>query len=213
MNVADLIPASWPSWISSTSNSKPRFCAQRVIHAEQHLRPVLRVGAAGAGVDLADRVALVVLATEQRAQLEAIELLPDLRHPVGDLTLDGVVALFACELEQRLEIRDALRQTVDELDVDAHARLLRRDLARLFLVVPQLGIGGLRVELFQTLARVLDVQVLVRVAHAASRARQALRRSRAWRRGFSARGTSCTSCRSRRNRVRCDRGSSRPGPA
>ena len=64
-------------------------------HAEQHLGPVLRVGTARAGVDLADRVALVVLAAEQRAQLELIELLRSLGDAFGDLTLDGVVALFA----------------------------------------------------------------------------------------------------------------------
>ena len=40
------------------------------VHPQHHLRPVLRVGATGAGVDLGDRVALVVLAGEQAAQLE-----------------------------------------------------------------------------------------------------------------------------------------------
>ena len=43
-------------------------------HAQQHLRPVLRVGAAGTRAHLADRVALVVLAGEQRAELEPVEL-------------------------------------------------------------------------------------------------------------------------------------------
>ncbi len=73
MKVAEVIPASWPSEISSTSTSKPFVCAQRRDHAQHHLGPVLRVGAARAGVNLADRVALVVLAAEQRAQLQLVE--------------------------------------------------------------------------------------------------------------------------------------------
>ena len=207
------MPASWPSWTSSTSKSKPRFCAQRDVHAEQHLGPVLRVGAAGAGVDLADRVALVVLTAEQRAQLEPVELGRDLRDPVRDLTFDRVVALFASELEQRLEVGDALAQVVDELDVGADARLLGRDLARLVLVVPQLGIGGFGVELLEPLrAPRRCAGTRARRARGES-ARQGLRRSRAWCVGFSARGTSCTSCRSRRNTGRCGPASSRPGRA
>ena len=44
-----------------------------LVHAQQHLGPVLRVGAAGAGVHLAHRVELVVLAREERLQLERAE--------------------------------------------------------------------------------------------------------------------------------------------
>ena len=43
------------------------------VHAQHHLGPVLGVGAAGAGVDLGHRVAVVVLPGEQRPQLEDAE--------------------------------------------------------------------------------------------------------------------------------------------
>src|SRR5262249_51409989 len=41
-----------------------------LIHARKHLRPVLRLGAAGAGVDAEDAIALVMRAAEEDAQLE-----------------------------------------------------------------------------------------------------------------------------------------------
>ena len=78
------------------------------VHAQQHLGPVLRVGAARTGVHLADRVTLVVLAREQRAQLELVEIGAQ-RHDTGvDLGLDRIVALLAAELEQRLDLGEAL---------------------------------------------------------------------------------------------------------
>src|SRR5205807_10317756 len=44
------------------------------VHAQEDLRPVLRVGAAGVGLDRDDRVAAVVLAREERVLLQAREL-------------------------------------------------------------------------------------------------------------------------------------------
>ena len=57
-------------------------------HAQQHRGPVLGVGAAGAGVHFADRVAFVVLAAEQRAQLEPVEGGPEVGELAGDLRLE-----------------------------------------------------------------------------------------------------------------------------
>ena len=102
---------------SSTSTSNPRLRPPRV-HAQQHLGPVLRVGTARAGVDLADRVALVVLAAEERAQFEPVELAAQ-RDALVDLGFDRVVALLAPELEQRLQVGEAPFQLVDQLDVVA----------------------------------------------------------------------------------------------
>ena len=65
------------------------------VHAQEHLGPVLRVGAAGAGRDRHNRVAGVVLAVEQRLLLQARELGPDGRDLLGDLGLE-----LGLELEQ-----------------------------------------------------------------------------------------------------------------
>ena len=76
--------AAWRIPIETVSSSQAAILQQLGLeastlgpahqHPQHHLGPVLRVGAAGAGVDLADRVALVVLAAEQRAQLELVEV-------------------------------------------------------------------------------------------------------------------------------------------
>ena len=128
------------------------------VHAQQHLGPVLRVGAAGARVHLADRVALVVLAGEQRPQLELVELADDAVDAGVDLRLDRVVALLAAELVQRLEVGQPLLEAVDELDVVAHASELGRDLARLVRVVPQVGPARLLLELGQPLPRASSIR-------------------------------------------------------
>ena len=73
MNSAEEIPASVPSWhrVHLDGEAPPLGPAQ--IHPQQHLGPVLGVGAALPRLDLADCVALVVFAREQRPQLELVE--------------------------------------------------------------------------------------------------------------------------------------------
>ena len=104
MNVADEIPASVPGlhFVELDVEAAPLGPAHE--HAQQHLGPVGGVGAARARVHFADRVTLVVLAGEQRAQLEAIELGREVGDAGRDLGLHGVVGLFAPELVQRLEV-------------------------------------------------------------------------------------------------------------
>ena len=51
------------------------------VHAHEHLRPVLRFGAAGAGADLELRVAEIVRMREQRAETELLELLAERARP------------------------------------------------------------------------------------------------------------------------------------
>ena len=58
-----------------------------------------------------------------------------------------VVRLLAPELEQRVEVVDALVESVDQLDVVADADELARDLARRVLVVPEVGARRLGLEL------------------------------------------------------------------
>ena len=82
MKVADRSPASWPGGrLLHLDGEAPALGPPRV-HPQHHLGPVLRVGASGAGVDLGHRVAVVVLAGEQRPQLDhpepAVEVGQDL---------------------------------------------------------------------------------------------------------------------------------------
>src|SRR6266550_3823578 len=62
-----------------------------LVHAQEHLREVLRVGAADVGLKRDDRVAGVVLAAEERLLLQALELLSERRDRRGDLVLHSAV--------------------------------------------------------------------------------------------------------------------------
>jgi hypothetical protein len=77
-------------------------------------------------VDLADGVALVVLAGEQRPQLQLVEVGGQRRGAGVDLRLDRVVALFAAELEQRLELGEPLLEAIEDLEVVAYPSELGR---------------------------------------------------------------------------------------
>ncbi len=70
VNVADFRPASSPGLASSSSTLKPAVRRPPLVHAQHHLGPVLRVGAARARLQRDDRVAGVVLAVEERRLLQ-----------------------------------------------------------------------------------------------------------------------------------------------
>ncbi len=138
------------------------------VHAQQHVGPVLRVGAARAGVDRADRVAVVVLTGEQRAQLQRVELTAERFEPGADLALDRLVALLAGKLGERLEIRNRAVELIDEGDVLLELRELGVDLAGAILVVPEVGLADLDLELLDPGPRLVDLQVGARALDAAA---------------------------------------------
>ena len=112
------------------------------VHAEQHLRPVLRVGAAGARVDGEHRVAAVVLACEERVLLEPLELARDRTQLDRKLLLQRRVQLV--ELGRVLDLRP---QPLVAIESPLHACVLGRDLRRPGLVVPEPWIVHRRLEL------------------------------------------------------------------
>ena len=68
------MPASSPSWRSMQLDVVAVLLGPAQVHAQQHLGPVLRLGAAGPGVDGHDGVLLVVRAGELELQLQLAEL-------------------------------------------------------------------------------------------------------------------------------------------
>ena len=67
--VADLIPASSPGALFDQLDLVAVLLGPARVHARQHLGPVLRFGAAGAGVDFEVGVVAVGLARQQALQL------------------------------------------------------------------------------------------------------------------------------------------------
>ena len=114
------------------------------VHAQEHLGPVLRVGAARVGLDRDDRVAAVVLAGEERVLLEAFEL--GLERDERGLDLGGHVAVHGEELLRVVVL--AARGARSARAACCDARVLgARSAAAALLVVPEAGLAHLLLEL------------------------------------------------------------------
>jgi hypothetical protein len=116
------------------------------IHAQEHLRPVGRLGAACARADRQERRALVVLAGEEQRRALRLE---GPCQGVGfavQLALEvGVVALGE-EVEERDDVVGPVLQATPRGDLRAQAVGLAEDLLGGALVVPEAGLERLRVE-------------------------------------------------------------------
>jgi hypothetical protein len=117
------------------------------IHPEEHLGPVGRLGAPGAGADREDGGSFVVLAVEE----QLCPLSAEVALKRGAFTVElgaefGVIG-FLEELRGRLEIRGAGQEPVPQLDLGSEAVGLAKDLLGGSLVVPEAGFAGQRLQL------------------------------------------------------------------
>src|ERR687897_253725 len=138
------------------------------VHAQQHLGPVLGIRPTRTRVDLADGIALVVLAREQRSQLQLVEIGGQGGDPGFDLRLDRVVTLLTPQVEQGLDLGQALLEAVEDHEVVAHLRELGVHLARPFLVLPQVRLARFPLEFAQSCPRRVDLEIGARVVDAAA---------------------------------------------
>src|SRR5439155_1132722 len=117
------------------------------LHAQDHLGPVLRVGAAGARVDRDERVAGVVAAAEEALLLEVLEAALDVAELLLDLAGEvGVVA----ELD---EVLDVALEPLELVELAADLGVLGVDLRRGLAVVPEAGRLHLLLERAPALAQ------------------------------------------------------------
>ena len=112
------------------------------VHAQEHLRPVLSVGAARARMNGDDGVTGVVLAVEERVLLEPLELAPDRLQ----LRLD-VAGELGLELEQLGGVVVLALEPLVALEALREAGVLGRDGGRAGLVVPEARLPQLLLEL------------------------------------------------------------------
>ena len=113
-----------------------------LIHAQQHLRPILGVRAAAAGLDRHDCVARVVLAVEERVLLQPLELLAQRLQRRLDLRRH-----VAVHREQVAGVFVLAPQPVEALEPPRQARVLGGNRRRVLLVVPEPWFGELLLEL------------------------------------------------------------------
>ena len=125
------------------------FFAVAQVHALEHARPVLRLGAAGAGLDLDEAVVGVHRVAEHAAELERLDRALQLDQ-VGLDRLEGVVVVLGLgEFEEILEVA---RLRVDLLQRQHHVlelTLLLAELLRALGVVPDGWVLERAVDLFE----------------------------------------------------------------
>ena len=128
------------------------------VHAQQHLRPVLALGAAGAGMHFEIGIELVGLAREQRLEFAAGDFLLQFLQRVLGLGDDAGVVLLLAERDHV----DVVLQVALDL-ADAGQRILQRgallhQLLGLLGIVPEIGVFGELVQLGEAGRRCLDVK-------------------------------------------------------
>ena len=131
------------------------------VHPHQHLGPVGGVHPTGSGTDVDQRFPLVVLTGEQGADLHRSDvLLKLLELGVGLDQGFGTACsiLFGGELVEHRQIVEPTAQLLDATQLALRVRQLTGDLLRARLVVPQVRVGGVLLELFDTTAKRLDIE-------------------------------------------------------
>jgi len=94
---------------------------------------------------------------------QIFEVAPQSTDVLGDLRFERCVVLVPCQLVQHIDVRKPPFELVDELDVLAHARHLGRHLARPIGIVPKIGRARLLLQIREPSARLVDVQVFLRL--------------------------------------------------
>ena len=138
------MPASSPSCDVVDLDLEAAALGPAQVHAQEHLGPVLGLGAAGAGVDGDDGPALVVGAAEEALLLAALELALQIAQPrleLGEeLAVDGVAGeLLAHQLLRRLEVAELAFELGELLETPLQPAVLGRGLRGALLVVPEVG--------------------------------------------------------------------------
>jgi hypothetical protein len=110
------------------------------VHPHQHLRPVLGLGAAGAGLDVDEAVRRIERVPEHPPELPLL----DLGREAGGVALDRlqrrVVTFVAGELEELLRVAQAPVDGGQAADDGVELLLLLAELLGALRIVPDLGI-------------------------------------------------------------------------
>jgi hypothetical protein len=109
------------------------------IHAQQHLGPVLRLGAAGAGLDVDERVHRIHLAGEHALELQLADLRLELGQVIGHRLRGVVVAVGDRHFQQVAGVIQPGGQRVDAVDDGVQAGAFAAQFLRARRVVPHGG--------------------------------------------------------------------------
>jgi hypothetical protein len=128
------------------------------VHPQQHLRPVLGLGATGAGLDVEKGVGGVHLAREHATELELADALLEAGQVGGDGTDGGRVVLVGRELQQIGGVVEPGVQLLDRDDDGLERGALAAEPLRALRVTPDVGVLELAQDLGQALLPVRVVK-------------------------------------------------------
>ena len=156
--VADLMPASSPSVSSMILDLVAVLLGPARVHAQQHVGPVLALGAAGAGMHFEIGVVGVGLARQQRLELAARDLGLELAQRLLGLGDDLLVLLGLAELDHGELVVELLLDAADRGELVLERGALLHHALGALLVVPEIGVFGLPVQLGKPPARLVEVK-------------------------------------------------------
>ena len=152
------MPASSP-WVSSMIvDLVAVLLGPARVHAQQHRRPVLAFGAAGAGMDFEIGIVVVGLARQQRLELAARDFGLEPAQRVFGFGDDLLVFLGFAELDQHHLIVELLRDARQRGELLVERGALLHQPAGALRIVPEIGVFGLPVQLGKPRARFVDVK-------------------------------------------------------
>ena len=133
------------------------------IHPHQHLRPVLRFGAAGAGMNIHDRVQPIVLAREKNLRLDAIDECFVLIQARYKLIADRLA--LTRKFHKSLQVFELAGYLAAEIERFLQTGALAQDLAGTFLVGIEVGFGDLLLEFIELSLLAVDVKETSALPH------------------------------------------------
>ena len=128
------------------------------VHTQEHIGPVLALGAAGAGMDFEIGIVLIGFAGEQRLDLTARGFLLERADLLLAFLDRRLVRFHLAEFDQRDGIFELALKTGDGGQTIFKISAFAHDLLRGFGIVPEIGMFGLRVQLGQTLCGSVEVK-------------------------------------------------------
>ncbi len=145
------MPATSPATLVDDRRGEAASVRPAQVHPQQHRRPVLRLGAAGARLDVEERAARVHLARKHARQLELAHAPVEARRVLDDLAETRLVALGLDQGKQFGSVREPGRQLVEFRGDGFEPRTLAPEGLGLVRRIPDRRIAQLVIQLFEAL--------------------------------------------------------------
>src|SRR4029077_20989870 len=128
------------------------------VHAFEHRRPVLSLGAARARLDVHEAVVRIQGIGEHAAEFEIADFLLQLGDVLGDSGESRIVVLRSRQPEEDARISQSLPDRGEPGYGRVQGLLLPAEVLRAFRIVPDLGIGQERFDFRQAFLLALEVK-------------------------------------------------------